>query len=80
MTFTRLGAVVAWLGALMAVARIGISIYALTLADDAAKQFSSRYLGTTNIGAALDQAGLVLAFAVALGVLVEISRALNRKQ
>ena len=78
MIFTRLGTVVAWLALLAAAGRFAIGVYALSLPADSARQVSARYLGTTNTAAALDQAGVVFAFAVALGVLVEISRALRR--
>lgn len=79
MIFTRLGTVVAWIAMLMAVARFAIAVYALTLPSEAANQISSRYLGTTNLAAVLDQAAVVFAFALALGVLVEISRAVRRR-
>ena len=79
MIFTRIGTVVAWLAMLMAAGRFALAIYALTLPSDAASQISSRYLGTANPALVLDQAAVVFAFALALGVLVEISRAVGRK-
>lgn len=79
MIFTRLATVVAWLGMLMAAGRFAIAIYALTLPNEAASQISTRYLGSANPASVLDQAGLVFACALALGVLVDISRAVRRK-
>lgn len=79
MIFTRLGTIAAWLGMVMAAGRFAIAVYALTLPSEAASQISSRYLGTANPALVLDQAAVVFAFALALGVLVEISRAVSRK-
>lgn len=76
MLFTRLGAVVAWLALSLAAFRSGLAIYGIQSAE--AALLASRYLGTQQFGSVLDQAAVVAAFAIALGILAEISRALRR--
>lgn len=77
MFFTRLATIAAWLAFSTAAFRISLAVYGLTGTEEAAF-FATRYLGTKNFGPALDQAAVMAAFAIGLGVLAEISRALRR--
>lgn len=79
MFFTRLGTFAAWLALIMAAGRIGISIYIITGIPNAeeARAWAARYLGQSP-AQAIDQAAIVAACAVALGILAEISRGLRR--
>lgn len=79
MFFTRLGTVAAWLALLMAAGRIGIAIYIISSIPNAeeARAWAARYLGQSP-AQAIDRAAMVAACAIALGVLVEISRTLRR--
>lgn len=79
MFFTRLGTIAAWLALIMAAGRIGIAIYVITNIPNAeeARAWAGRYLGTSP-AQAIDQAAIVVACAIALGILVEISRAVRR--
>lgn len=76
MIFTRIGTLVAWIAMLMAAGRFAIGVYAAMQPTEAMREISARYLGSTP-AAALDQAAVVFAFAVALGILTEISRAVR---
>ncbi|WP_152565846.1 hypothetical protein [Devosia riboflavina] len=69
----------AWLALLMATGRIGISVYIITSVPNAdeARAWAARYLGQAP-AQAIDQAAMVAACAIALGILVEISRAVRR--
>jgi hypothetical protein len=80
MLFTRLGTVVAWLALVMAVGRMGIAIYILNGIPNVeeARVWAGRYLGMPP-AQAIDQAAMVGAVAIALGILVEISRAAGRR-
>lgn len=75
MFFTRLGTIAAWLALIMAAGRIGISIYIISGIPNAeeARAWAARYLGQSP-AQAIDQAAMVAACAIALGILVEISR------
>jgi hypothetical protein len=79
MFFTRLGAVAAWLALIMSAGRIGIAIYIITSIPNAeeARAWAARYLGQSP-AQAIDHASIAVACAIALGVLVEISRAVRR--
>ncbi|KQN72391.1 hypothetical protein ASE94_07715 [Devosia sp. Leaf64] len=79
MFFTRLGTIAAWLALVMAAGRIGISIYIITSIPNAAeaRAWAARYLGQSP-AQAIDQALVIAACAIALGILVEISRAVRR--
>lgn len=79
MLFTRLGTVAAWLALIMAASRIGIAIYIITSISNAeeARAWAGRYLGQSP-AQAIDHASVVAACAIALGILVEISRAVRR--
>lgn len=79
MFFTRLGTVAAWLALIMAAGRIGIAIYISTSISSAeeARAWAARYLGQSP-AQAIDQASIVVACAIALGILAEISRAVQR--
>jgi ABC-type nickel/cobalt efflux system permease component RcnA len=80
MFFTRLGTIAAWLGFLAAAFRIGTAlfiVFGVTAAEDKAFM-AARYLGSKSTGAVIDQALIVAACAIALGILVEISRAVRR--
>lgn len=76
MVFTRLGTIAAWLALIMAAGRIGIAIYitfGISITEEA-RAWAGRYLGQSP-AQAIDHAAIVAACAIALGVLVEISRA-----
>ena len=80
MLFTGLGTVAAWLALIMAAGRIGIAIYIITGIPNAeeARAWAARYLGQSP-AQAIDQAAMVAACAIALGVLVEISWAVRAR-
>ncbi|MFD1942732.1 hypothetical protein [Paradevosia shaoguanensis] len=80
MFFTRLGTVAAWIALIMAASRTGIALYIIFGISNAeeARAWAARYLGQSP-AQALDQALIVAACAIALGVLVEISRALRQQ-
>lgn len=80
MFFTRLGIIAAWLTLIMAAGRFGMAIYIITSIESAevAKVWASRYLGQ-HPAQALDHAFVVAAFAIALGILAEISRSLRQR-
>lgn len=81
MFFTRIAAIIAWilfvLGAFRAILAFIIAVGTDDLTDNAIA--SRRYFGTENTGAAIDEGMMILAVGVVLGVLVEISRAVNTK-
>lgn len=77
MFFTRLATIAAWLALSMATFRFGLAIYGLQGSEEAAL-LATRYLGTRSFGPVLDQAAVVAAFAIGLGVLAEISRTFRR--
>lgn len=80
MVFTRLGTIAAWLALIMAGSRIGIAIYIIFGISNAekARAWAARYLGQSP-AQAIDHAAIVAACAIALGILVEISRAVRRQ-
>jgi hypothetical protein len=71
--FTKLAFVLAYLIATLGVFRIIIG-FSVVGAPDAA----ARYLGTTDTGLAIDRGIYYVLIAVALGVIAEISRSLNK--
>lgn len=79
MFFTALGTIAAWFGFVMAAGRIGLAMYILFGIPNAedARFWASRYLGQPPANA-IDQAAIVAACAIALGILVEISRSVRR--
>lgn len=80
MFFTTLGAIAAWIALILAAGRAGIAIYIFGMSDaEQARAWAARYLGQPP-GQAIDQAAVVALCAVALGILVEISRALRRER
>lgn len=80
MFFTRIGVVISWLAFIMAAAHIGIAVYLGTSVSDPEQVafWSTRYLGTRSPWAAVDRGAIVLALAIALGILTEISKAVRR--
>ena len=80
MVFTRIGYIAAWLAFIMALGRIGIAVYILFGISDAeqARAWAARYLAQSP-GQAIDQAAMVATCAIALGILVEISRAVRAR-
>jgi hypothetical protein len=77
MTFTSAGRLLAKLLILLAVARIGLAVYAINATDAGSDMM--RYLGPGSTGQIIDEAIYVLIFAICLGVLTDISRAVQRQ-
>ena len=76
MTFTSWGRLVAILAVLLGLLRIGTAVVVL-MSDD--PQTAARsLLGSSTTGAAIDQALYVIIFGICLGVLTDISRALQK--
>ena len=80
MFFTGLGTIAAWLALIMAAGRIGIAAYIITSIQSAeeARAWAARYLGQSP-AQAIDQAAIVAVCAIALGIMVEISRAVRTR-
>lgn len=76
MFFTRLGLVVAWLALVVGVGRIVSALAVLWSEDPDAMR--AQLLGSITTGRAIDQGVYAILFAVALGILTEISRSLRR--
>lgn len=78
MFFTRLGTFAAWLALIMAAGRICVAIYITVgiASAEEARAWTGRYLGQSP-AQAIDQASIVAACAIAMGILVEISRAVR---
>ena len=79
MFFTRLGTVAAWLAFIMAAFRIGMALFIVFGVKAAGEKalLAARYLGSNSTAEVIDQALIVAACAIALGILVEISRAVR---
>ena len=79
MIFTRLGAIIAYIGLGMGILRVAMGIFIATMFDDANSYAaaSKRYLGSASTGEAIDTGVFYIVVSVALGVLCEISK--NRK-
>ena len=81
MFFTRVGAVIAWIGFVLSSFQVvtGLLI-ALGTPTPEDRQAAARYFfGSANIGEEIDQGFLYLLISVLIGILVEISRALHSK-
>jgi len=76
MTFTSAGRFIAKSALVLAVLRIAIAVY-VTIAADPGSAFA-RYLGAGSTGQVIDEAIYVIVFAICLGVLTDISRAVQR--
>ena len=76
MTFTAAGRFIAKLAIILAVLRIAIAVF-VTLTEDPGSA-AARYLGPGSTGQVIDEAIYVIVFAICLGVLTDISRALQR--
>ena len=74
--FTRLGTVAAWLALALGAMRIVAGI--IVASSDNPEILGPRYLGSSTSGQAIDQGIMVLLFAIALGMLAEISRSVRR--
>ncbi|MEL7117115.1 MAG: hypothetical protein AAGP08_16290 [Pseudomonadota bacterium] len=79
MFFTRIGTVMAHLVFWLSVTRFAISLFVAFGTEDmeANRFFANRYLGAANSGEAMNEAAIGLGIAVALGILVEISKSLK---
>ena len=80
MFFTKLGRVLAWAMFVFGVFKVALG-FAIASIDDAQEKASAiaRYLGSGTTGHAIDQGQLGIFAAIALGILAEISIAINRK-
>lgn len=76
MTFTSAGRFIAKSALVLAVLRIAIAVY-VTIATDPGSVYA-RYLGPGSTGQVIDEAIYVIVFAICLGVLTDISRAVQR--
>ena len=76
MTFTSTGRFIAKLAIVLAVLRIAIAAYVTTTSDPSSA--AARYLGAGSTGQVIDEAIYVIIFAICLGVLTDISRAVQR--
>ncbi|WP_019995613.1 hypothetical protein [Aureimonas ureilytica] len=75
MLFTKAGRVLAWLLFISGAYRFGMGLYA-AITDNQA--FVARYIGSRTSGEAIDRGGMLLAAAITLGILTDISRSLQR--
>lgn len=80
MFFTRIGTIVAWLLFILAGFRAGMALYISVFVSDPreAEIWAARYLVASDPDRAFSQAMPVLGFAVVIGILAEISRAVRR--
>jgi hypothetical protein len=80
MFFTRIGTIVAWLLFVVAGFRAGMAFYISVFVADPkeAEVWAARYLTASDPDRSFSQALPVLGFAVAVGILAEISRAVRR--
>lgn len=80
MFFTRIGTLIAWLALLLGAARVGVAVFIATQSQNAAEAaaFTARYFGSKTTGEVIDQSALVMALAVALGILAEMSWSVRR--
>lgn len=79
MFFTRLGTIVAWLALILGALRFGIGFYVGSIDESQARAIAqARYLFSTSPGTAINQGSVLIAVAIAMGILVEISRAVRR--
>ncbi len=76
MFFTRIGGIVAWLAFVGGALRMASGL--LVARSENYEALARRYLGSKTPGEAIDQGVMVLIFGICLGVLVEISRSLQR--
>lgn len=76
MFFTKLGMGVAWLAFIVGALRLGIAFEAGR--HDNYAELARRYFGSKTLGEVIDQSFLVMLFGIALGVVAEISRSLNK--
>lgn len=77
MFFTRLGGIAAWLAFVGGALRVASGL--LVAQSENYEAIARRYLGSKTPGEAIDQGLMVLIFGICLGVLVEISRSLQRR-
>ncbi|MBN15511.1 MAG: hypothetical protein CMJ15_09885 [Pelagibacterium sp.] len=77
MFFTKLGIIVARLALFLGAFRVATGLFFAFNRD--ATDFAARYLGSKTSGQAIDQGLLMIAFAIVLGILAEISRQVNQK-
>lgn len=80
MFFTRFGTVVAWLLLGLCAFRVGTAIFIINVTNtpESFRALSERYLGTATTGEAFNQLPPILGFAIAIGILSEISKAVRR--
>jgi hypothetical protein len=78
--FTKIRIVGAWLVLIAGGLRLATAFY-IALMDDRsqAAMLASRYLGSKSTGDVIDGTLTVIAFAVTIGILCEISRAIRRQ-
>lgn len=76
MLFLKLGALLAWLCAIIGTARLAIALWIATSfqSQEAMVAASRRYLATENTGEVIDSSIYLLAFGIILGVLVKFAR------
>lgn len=75
MFFTKAGRVIAWLAVTLGTLQLCLGLVIASSSDPSSA--AQRYLGEAYSGVAIDQAFLVIATGVALGILTEISRAMT---
>jgi hypothetical protein len=75
MIFTRLGQLIAWLAVLFGTLRAGMG-FSIASSENY-QALATRYLGTST-GEAINQGLMMFVFGIALGILTDISRSLQR--
>ena len=80
MFFTRIGTIIAWLLFVLAGFRAGMAFYISVFVSNPkeAEIWAARYLVARDPDRAFSQAMPVLGFAIAIGILAEISKAVRR--
>lgn len=73
MFFTKLGTIVAWMAFVLGVFRVATGFVVASNLDTAGFD-AARYIGSSTSGRAIDQGLMMIAFAIGLGILAEISR------
>jgi hypothetical protein len=76
--FTRLGTLLAWLAFVVGALRFGSAFYVGSIEEPVMRAALAARYGVSSPGAAINQASIVIAVAIGLGILAEISKAIHK--
>lgn len=80
MFFVRLGQVVSWVALILGTLRLASAVF-IGMQDDPEFRAGliARYIGSGDLGRAIDYSVYVIGFAIVLGILVHIARSVDKR-